>query len=117
MSTPPMRGLVALPPPEASVLLPIDRPLVDRWDDRRVTDRVLATGRRNLIISGLRTETSVCAPALRAVAEMLDVHVVTDACGGVPFESHDRAVTRSGEGSSPTLARSRPLVTAPASGW
>ncbi|MFJ9711738.1 isochorismatase family protein [Streptomyces sp. NPDC101234] len=153
MSTPHLRGLVALPVPEASVLLlidhqppqylyshdpttvsetvlalaetaqalgvptvlttlmaerngpllhplqdvfgehkPIDRPLVDSWDDRRVTDAVLGTGRKNLIIAGMHTETSVCMPALRAVGEGLDVHVVTDACGGVAAESHDDIV-------------------------
>ncbi|MFJ9558611.1 isochorismatase family protein [Streptomyces fuscichromogenes] len=71
---------------------PIDRPSVDGWDDRRVTDAVLASGRKNLVIAGLHTETSVCRTALRAVGEGLDVHVVTDACGGVTAESHDGIV-------------------------
>ncbi|MFG2957587.1 isochorismatase family protein [Streptomyces sp. NPDC048291] len=171
MSTPPMRGLVALPPPEASVLLlidhqplhylyshdptavsatvvvlaeaakaldvptvlttlarghngpplhplqnvfgehqPIDKPLVDSWDDQKVTDRVLATGRRNLIISGLHTETSV-------TWERVGTGWLRERARRVIPAAPDRAVTRSGAGSSPTLARSRPLVTAPASRW
>ncbi|MEU1342190.1 isochorismatase family protein [Streptomyces sp. NPDC005827] len=160
MSTPSMRDLVALPAPEASVLLlidcqplqylyshdpttvseavlglaaaaeilgvptvlttlaeehngllvhplqdifaghePIDRPLLDCWADPRVTDAVLAAGRKNLIIAGMHTETSVCIPALRAVSDGLDVYVVTDACGGVTIESHEgivRHMARSG---------------------
>ncbi|MFI6253595.1 isochorismatase family protein [Streptomyces sp. NPDC051016] len=128
-----MRDLVALPAPEASVLLLIDyqplqglaeaaeilgvptvlttlaeednglllRPLQDIFADHEPIDRLLVdcTGRKNLIMAGMRTETSVCIPALRAVGEGLDVCVVTDACGGVTIESHEgivRHVARSG---------------------
>ncbi|WP_149823158.1 isochorismatase family protein [Streptomyces tailanensis] len=71
---------------------PIDRTSLNAWDDERVVDAVKATGRRNLVVTGLYTETCVLLPALRAAAEGYDVHVVTDACAGVTAEAHDMAV-------------------------
>ncbi|MFC9890243.1 hydrolase [Streptomyces pilosus] len=73
---------------------PIDRTLVNTWEDQRVVDAVKATGRKKLIIAGLWTEVCVAMPAIQAAGEGFEVFVVTDASGGASVESHDMAVRR-----------------------
>ena len=73
---------------------PINRTLINTWQDPNVTDVVAKTGRKQLIIAGLWTEVCVAMPAIQAAAEGYDVYVVTDACGSVSKEGHDMAVRR-----------------------
>lgn len=73
---------------------PINRTLINTWEDERVVDAVKATGRKKLIIAGLWTEICVAMPAIQAAGEGFDVHVVTDASGGISQEAHDMAVRR-----------------------
>ncbi|MFG2734647.1 hydrolase [Streptomyces harbinensis] len=73
---------------------PINRTLINTWEDERVVDAVRATGRKKLIIAGLWTEICVAMPAIQAAGEGFDVHVVTDASGGISQEAHDMAVRR-----------------------
>lgn len=73
---------------------PINRTLINTWEDRRVVDVVAKTGRKKLIIAGLWTEICVAMPAIQALDEGYDVFVVTDASGGVTTEAHDIAVRR-----------------------
>ncbi|MFJ6612790.1 hydrolase [Streptomyces sp. NPDC091289] len=73
---------------------PIDRTLINTWQDERVVDAVRATGRRKLILAGLWTEICLAMPAIQAVGEGFEVYAVTDASGGVSAEAHDMAVRR-----------------------
>jgi len=73
---------------------PINRTLINTWQDPNVTNVVAKTGRKQLIIAGLWTEVCVAMPAIQAAAEGYDVYVVTDACGSVSAEGHDMAVRR-----------------------
>lgn len=73
---------------------PINRTLINTWQDPNVTDVVAKTGRKQLIIAGLWTEVCVAMPAIQAAGEGYDVFVVTDACGSVSVEGHDMAVRR-----------------------
>lgn len=72
----------------------IDRTTLNTWEDQRVVDVVKATGRKQLIIAGLYTEICVAMPVIHALGDGWDVTVVTDACGGVSVEAHERAVQR-----------------------
>jgi nicotinamidase-related amidase len=72
----------------------IDRTTLNTWEDPKVVDVVKATGRKQLIIAGLYTEICVAMPVIHALGEGWDVTVVTDACGGVTVEAHERAVQR-----------------------
>ena len=72
----------------------IDRTTLNTWEDKKVVDIVKATGRKQLIIAGLYTEICVAMPVIHALGEGWDVTVITDACGGVSVESHERAVQR-----------------------
>jgi nicotinamidase-related amidase len=73
---------------------PINRTLINTWQDERVVDAVKATGRKKLILAGLWTEICVAMPAIQAAGEGFEVYVVTDASGGVSKEAHDTAVQR-----------------------
>lgn len=72
----------------------IDRTTLNTWEDKKVVDLVKATGRKQLIIAGLYTEICVAMPVIHALGEGWDVTVITDACGGVSVEAHERAVQR-----------------------
>ncbi|RKN12238.1 hydrolase [Streptomyces radicis] len=73
---------------------PINRTIINTWEDQRVVDAVKATGRKKLIIAGLWTEVCVAMPAIQAAGEGFEVYVVTDASGGASKEAHDMAVRR-----------------------
>ena len=73
---------------------PIDRTLINTWQDERVVDAVRATGRKKVVMAGLWTEICVAMPAIQAAGEDFEVYVVTDASGGVSVEAHDMAVRR-----------------------
>ncbi|MFF3716464.1 hydrolase [Streptomyces prasinus] len=73
---------------------PINRTLINTWEDEHVVDAVKATGRKKLIIAGLWTEVCVAMPAIQAAGEGFEVFVVTDASGGASKEAHDMAVRR-----------------------
>ncbi len=73
---------------------PIDRTLINTWEDRNVTDLVKMSGRKQLILAALYTEICLAMPAIQALAEGYDVFIVTDASGGVTAEAHDMAVRR-----------------------
>ncbi|MGW4835552.1 hydrolase [Streptomyces globisporus] len=73
---------------------PINRTLINTWQDERVVDAVKATGRKKLILAGLWTEICLAMPAIQAAGEGFEVYAVTDASGGVSAEAHDMAVRR-----------------------
>lgn len=72
----------------------IDRTWINTWEDKKVVNRVNATGRKQLIIAGLWTEVCVAMPAIQAAGEGWDVTVITDASGGSSVESHQVAIQR-----------------------
>ncbi|UGQ11298.1 hydrolase [Yinghuangia sp. ASG 101] len=73
---------------------PINRTLVNTWQDERVVDAVKATGRKKLVLAGLWTEVCLAMPAIQAAGEGFEVFAVTDASGGASKETHDMAVRR-----------------------
>lgn len=73
---------------------PINRTLINTWEDQRVVDAVKATGRRQLVIAALWTEICLAMPVIHALGEGYEVYFVTDASGGVSVEAHEMAVRR-----------------------
>jgi nicotinamidase-related amidase len=73
---------------------PIDRTLINTWEDRNVTDLVKKSGRKQLVIAALWTEICLAMPVIQALGEGYDVFAVTDASGGVSLEAHEMAVAR-----------------------
>jgi len=77
---------------------PLNRSYINAWQDSRLVEAVVKSGRRKLLIAGLWTEVCVAMPALQAKGEGYDVYVVTDASGGVSAEAHSMAVERMRQG-------------------
>lgn len=73
---------------------PIDRTLINTWEDERVVAAVKKTGRKKLIMAALWTEICLAMPAIQATGEGYEVYAVTDASGGVTAEAHEMAVRR-----------------------
>ena len=73
---------------------PINRTLINTWQDARVVEAVRQTRRKQVVMAALWTEICLAMPAIQAKGEGFDVFVVTDASGGVSVEAHDMAVRR-----------------------
>jgi nicotinamidase-related amidase len=71
-----------------------DRTSMNSWEDRQVTDQVNAIGKTRIVMAGLWTSVCIVGPALSALDQGFEVYVITDACGDVSRESHERAVAR-----------------------
>ena len=71
-----------------------DRTSMNTWEDQPVIDEINRIGKRRLVLAGLWTSVCIVGPALSALAQGFEVHVITDACGDVSEEAHERAITR-----------------------
>ena len=60
----------------------IERTTVNAWDERHVVDAVKATGRRNLIVTGIPTDVCCTFPAIAALGDGFQSYAVIDASGG-----------------------------------
>ena len=73
---------------------PIERSTMNAWDDENFVAAIKATGRRNIVLAGLWTETCVALPTIQALHDGFRVFVVEDCCGDVNQLSHDNAMKR-----------------------
>lgn len=72
----------------------LDRTSMNTWEDKAVIKRVNEIGKSRLVLAGLWTSVCIVGPALSALDQGFEVYVVTDACGDVSKEAHERAVDR-----------------------
>jgi nicotinamidase-related amidase len=72
----------------------IDRTTMNTWEDANVIQAINAIGRDRLVFAGLWTSVCIVGPVLSALEQGYECYVVTDACGDVSTEAHERAVTR-----------------------
>lgn len=72
----------------------IDRTSMNTWEDPRISAQVNAIGNGRLVFAGLWTSVCIVGPTLSALDQGFEVYVITDACGDVSHESHERAVER-----------------------
>ncbi len=73
---------------------PINRTLINTWEDSRVVNAIEKTGRKKLIVAALWTEICLAMPVIQALGDDYEVYFVTDASGGVTPEAHEMAVRR-----------------------
>jgi len=73
---------------------PIERSGMNSWDFEEFRKAIIATGKKNILVSGLWTEVCVCWPTLSMIDEGFNVFVVEDACGGVSKLIHKAALKR-----------------------
>jgi nicotinamidase-related amidase len=72
----------------------LDRTSMNTWEDAAVIKQVNAIGKTRLVMAGLWTSVCIVGPALSALDQGFEVYVITDACGDVSSEAHNRAVER-----------------------
>jgi nicotinamidase-related amidase len=72
----------------------IERTTVNAWEDSRVVDWVLRTGRKKIVFAGLWTEICVAFPVLSALEAGFEAYFVEDASGGVSETAHRASVDR-----------------------
>lgn len=72
----------------------LDRTSMNTWEDQYAYEAIKATGKKKIVFAGLWTSVCIVGPTLSAIDEGYDVHIITDACGDVTAEAHDRAVQR-----------------------
>jgi nicotinamidase-related amidase len=72
----------------------IDRTSMNTWEDGNVIKELNKTAKDRLVFAGLWTSVCIVGPSLSALEQGYEVYIVTDACGDVSTEAHERAVTR-----------------------
>lgn len=72
----------------------IDRTTMNTWEDEAAYKAIVGTQKQKLVFAGLWTGVCIVGPALSAMEENYDVYVITDACGDVSDEAHERAIQR-----------------------
>ena len=72
----------------------IERTTVNAWDDKRVSDAVKLTGRKQLIVTGISTDVCLAFPAIAALSDGFETYAVIDASGGFTQTQVDMGVLR-----------------------
>ena len=72
----------------------VDRTTMNSWEDANIIDRINKIGKSRIVMAGLWTSVCIVGPVLSALEQGFEVFVITDACGDVSDEAHERAVTR-----------------------
>ncbi|HEX2100959.1 MAG TPA: isochorismatase family protein, partial [Candidatus Synoicihabitans sp.] len=69
----------------------IERTSMNAWDDAGFRKAIEATGRKNIILTGLWTEVCVAWPTLSMIAAGYTIYVVEDCCGATSPAAQDAA--------------------------
>jgi len=72
----------------------IERTSMNAWDDAGFRKAIEATGRKNIILTGLWTEVCVAWPTLSMIAAGYTIYVVEDCCGATSHAAQDAALSR-----------------------
>ena len=73
---------------------PVERSSMNSWEDAKLVEAVVATGRKKLIMAALWTEVCLTFPALEALQAGYEVYAVEDASGGTSLAAHNAAMRR-----------------------
>jgi len=72
----------------------IERSSMNSWDSQEFREAIEATGRKNIILSGLWTEVCVTWPTIEMLGAGYNVYVVEDCCGSTSVAAHEAALSR-----------------------
>lgn len=72
----------------------IDRTSMNTWEDANAHKAIIGKNKKKIVFAGLWTSVCIVGPAMSAKSEGYDVYIITDACGDVTKEAHERAVER-----------------------
>lgn len=86
--------------PEVESLYPqktsnyLDRTTMNTWEDKYAYEAIIGKKMKKIAFAGLWTSVCIVGPVLSAISEGFEAYVITDACGDVSIEAHERAVER-----------------------
>jgi nicotinamidase-related amidase len=72
----------------------IERTSMNSWDDEKFRAAIKATGKKNIIMTGLWTEVCVTWPTIQMLGEGYNIYVVEDCCGATSVAAHEAALSR-----------------------
>ena len=72
----------------------IERSSMNAWDDAGFRKAVEATGRKNIIMTGLWTEVCVTWPTIEMLGAGYNIYVVEDCCGATSVAAQEAALSR-----------------------
>ena len=72
----------------------VERTSMNAWDDAGFRNAIEATGRKNILLTGLWTEVCVCWPMLGMLEAGYNMYVVEDCCGATSVAAQDAALSR-----------------------
>jgi nicotinamidase-related amidase len=72
----------------------VERSSMNSWDDAAFRKAIEATGRKNILLTGLWTEVCVCWPAISMLGEGYHIYVVEDCCGATSSAAQEAALSR-----------------------
>ena len=71
-----------------------DRTSMNTWEDAPVIEEVNRIGKQRIVLAGLWTGVCIVGPAASAIDQGFEVYFISDACGDVSDEAHERACQR-----------------------
>jgi nicotinamidase-related amidase len=72
----------------------VERSSMNGWDDPGFRKAIEATGRKNIILTGLWTEVCVTWPALAMLGAGYNIYVVEDCCGATSAAAQEAGLSR-----------------------
>ena len=72
----------------------VERTSMNSWDDPGFRKAIEATGRKNILMTGLWTEVCVTWPTIEMLAAGYNIYVVEDCCGATSTAAHEAALSR-----------------------
>ena len=72
----------------------VERTSMNSWDDPGFREAIEATGRKNIIMTGLWTEVCVTWPTIEMLGEGYNIYVVEDCCGATSVAAQEAALSR-----------------------
>jgi nicotinamidase-related amidase len=72
----------------------VERTSMNAWDDAGFRKAIEATGRKNILLTGLWTEVCVAWPTIEMIGAGYNIYVVEDCCGATSQVAHEAALSR-----------------------
>ena len=72
----------------------VERSSMNSWDDTGFRKAIEATGRKNIIMTGLWTEVCITWPTIEMLAAGYNIYVVEDCCGATSEAAQEAALSR-----------------------
>ena len=72
----------------------IERTSMNSWDDAGFRKAIEATGKKNILLTGLWTEVCVTWPTIEMLGAGYNIYVVEDCCGATSAAAHEAALSR-----------------------